>query len=157
MLLVKALSGGLGWSKCLRPAPLCLFVTALLGIPVTPLAAAPRCGDLPATIVGTDGPDRIRGTDGDDVIVARAGADHVTAGRGVDRICGGSAPTTSSAGVDEMRSIRGGDTMESREVPGETRCFRARETMTSRAVRPRTGRGWDAEPISLRGAGLATP
>ncbi len=49
----------------------------------------PNCDGLPATIVGTTGPDVIVGTPGPDVIHAMTGDDRVNGGAGDDVICGG--------------------------------------------------------------------
>lgn len=50
---------------------------------------APTCLGLPATIVGTEGPDVLIGTAGNDVIVALGGNDLIFAGGGNDIICAG--------------------------------------------------------------------
>lgn len=69
-----------------------------------PPAEAPTvfCKGVPATIVGTEGPDVIEGTAGDDVIVALGGDDVINSGAGDDLICAG-------GGRDRVRSGSGGD------------------------------------------------
>jgi Ca2+-binding RTX toxin-like protein len=48
-----------------------------------------HCDGVPATIVGTNGPDEIEGTAGPDVIVALSGDDRINGGGGDDVICAG--------------------------------------------------------------------
>ena len=57
--------------------------------PVPGSVTPPLCHGLPATIVGTDGPDFMVGTDGDDVMVGLDGDDTILGGSGNDTICAG--------------------------------------------------------------------
>ena len=67
------------------------LLAAMLGIVATPASAGtPRCGGLPATIVGTSGDDTIQGTTDDDVILGLDGADVISGLGGNDLICGSS-------------------------------------------------------------------
>ena len=47
------------------------------------------CGDVEATIVGTNGPDKLKGTNDSDVIAALDGDDVINASGGDDLVCGG--------------------------------------------------------------------
>jgi poly-gamma-glutamate capsule biosynthesis protein CapA/YwtB (metallophosphatase superfamily) len=64
-----------------------------LGAPGVTLSATPwpvfLCRGLPATVVGTAGPNVLTGTDGPDVIVGRGGNDRIDAGGGDDLVCAG--------------------------------------------------------------------
>src|SRR5918994_2144609 len=51
--------------------------------------AAPVCGGVPATLVGTAANDVLTGTEGDDVIVGLGGSDKLAGGGGADLVCGG--------------------------------------------------------------------
>lgn len=61
-----------------------------------------ECFGMPATIVGTNGPDTLRGTPGPDVIVGLDGDDLLIGDGGPDKICGG-------AGDDELLGSAGAD------------------------------------------------
>ena len=61
-------------------------LTAL--VPAAAGAAVPACRGVPATIVGTHGPDVIHGTNGRDVIVGLSGDDIIRGHDGDDLICG---------------------------------------------------------------------
>lgn len=67
----------------------------------------PRCAGIPATIVGTAGPDRLKGTRRRDVIAAGAGNDRVKGRRGKDLICGGDGDDRLSGGASRDRLIGG--------------------------------------------------
>jgi uncharacterized repeat protein (TIGR01451 family) len=62
----------------------------------------PACAGVPATILGTTGPDSLVGTAGDDVIRAFGGDDSVFGLRGGDLICAG-------AGSDFVKGGKGND------------------------------------------------
>ena len=62
----------------------------------------PTCNGLPATIVGTDGPDVINGTNGADVIVGLGGDDEIFGAVGNDTICG-------NDGNDKLKGGTGAD------------------------------------------------
>lgn len=66
--------------------------------------AGETCGGLPATLVGTEGPDRLVGTPGNDVIVAGGGDDYIEGLDGNDMICAG-------AGADTILGGAGDDTI----------------------------------------------
>ncbi|MEM7286813.1 MAG: calcium-binding protein [Actinomycetota bacterium] len=91
-------------------------------LPPTPEPVPFLCNGLPATIVGTDGPDTLVGTDGPDVIVALGGDDTIVGGAAADVICAGSGADTVDGGPgadiifgqrgrDEIRGGAGGDTI----------------------------------------------
>lgn len=65
--------------------PVVLLTTTALPAPAG--ADVPTCLGLPATIVGTAGPDTVHGTEGDDVIWTGAGFDYVWGNGGNDVIC----------------------------------------------------------------------
>ena len=72
-----------------------ILVGALLGILGGPtVAARPRCHGFPATIVGTEEPDRLVGTPGRDVIVGLGETDVLLGRGGNDVLCGGDNPET---------------------------------------------------------------
>src|SRR5687768_1860756 len=83
-------------------------ITAILGLlafiwSVPPAGAAtPTCSGMPATIVGTPGPDDITGTPGDDVIVGLGGDDTISGQGGNDTICG-------NDGADSLIGEEGND------------------------------------------------
>lgn len=81
-----------------------LAVTLLAVVTASSAAGTPRCGTLPATIVGTNGPDTLTGTQQADVIVALAGDDVVDGLAGDDVICGG-------AGTDRLIGGAGDDSL----------------------------------------------
>lgn len=62
---------------------------------------AALCAGVPATIVGTAGPDLIYGTTGNDVIFANAGNDVVKGLSGNDLICGGAGKDKLKGGADQ--------------------------------------------------------
>ena len=68
----------------------------------TSVAPAPSCHGMPATLVGTDGPDHIAGSTTRDVILAGAGRDRIDGRGGDDVICAG-------PGWDEIDAGRGAD------------------------------------------------
>ncbi len=82
-----------------------VLVAALLPAAAAAAQDTPTCNGLPATIVGTDGPDRIEGTSGRDVIVALNGKDVIFGRDGNDVICGG-------PGNDVIKGGRGNDYIE---------------------------------------------
>lgn len=59
----------------------------------------PDCDGLPATIVGTTGPDRLVGTRGNDVVVGLGGDDVIRTFSGEDVICGGRGADRVRAGI----------------------------------------------------------
>ena len=69
-----------------------------------PEPVGPSCKGVPATEVGTGGPDSISGSPGADSIVARGGDDVVRGAAGEDVICGG-------AGADSLRGDGGEDAL----------------------------------------------
>ena len=82
------------------------------------LTDIPRCGDKPATCMGTEGHDLVLGSDKEDVIVAGAGNDVVHADAGDDIACGG-------PGDDSLMGARGSDTLFG--GPGDDWLFGAPE------------------------------
>lgn len=108
----------------------CAAIIALLSAATASWAASPAaadhvaaCGQLSATIVGTDGPDRLVGTsgpdviaagDGDDVILARGGDDIVCAGDGNDTIVGGTGDDSlaGEGGDDKILGRAGADRLD---------------------------------------------
>lgn len=89
---------------------LCAAVLAL-GAGTSQEGAAPRCGGLEATIVGTGGPDVLRGTPGRDVIWGGPGDDLILGLDGHDVICGGSGDDVifGGVGVDRIYGAPGDD------------------------------------------------
>lgn len=82
-------------------------ILAALTIPATGTLGAqstPTCAGLPATIVGTEGPDRLVGTALRDVIVGLGGDDQIFGAKGNDVICG-------NAGHDLIQGGDGRDTL----------------------------------------------
>lgn len=65
-----------------------VLVTSLVLASNAANATATTCFGRPATIVGTNGPDRIVGTAGSDVIAGLGGKDIIAGGGGADFICG---------------------------------------------------------------------
>jgi Ca2+-binding RTX toxin-like protein len=78
-------------------APLGVVATA-----TSAFAVEPTCGDVPSTLVGTDGPDYLIGEDYGDVVSAGQGDDFVYTRDGDDWICGGQ-------GDDQIYAGNGGD------------------------------------------------
>ncbi len=72
-----------------------------------PGAARAICDGRPATIVGTNGPDRLRGTRGPDVIAGLGGADVITGLGGPDVICGGAGADVLDGGAGADRLLGG--------------------------------------------------
>jgi len=104
---------------------LVLVTAALAAVPAPAESAAPRCGGVPATIVGTGGPDRIVGTRGRDVVVARGGDDTVLARGGNDLVCGGEGRDRLEGGPGRDRLLGELDRLVH---PGdETACLRGDE------------------------------
>lgn len=68
-----------------------------------PAPPAPSCGGRPATVVGTEGPDRLTGTAGADVIVGLGGDDTIYGAGGHDLICGGPGSDMLSGGAGDDR------------------------------------------------------
>jgi len=83
----------------------------LVSAPVAAEAGTPTCAGLPATIVGTVGPDVINGTPGDDVIVGLSGPDTIYGYGGDDTICGGAGDDIifGGGGRDKIRGNGGDD------------------------------------------------
>jgi hypothetical protein len=79
---------------------LAVVTAAAVAIPVGAAAAAPTCGGLAATIIGTSGDDFLVGTSGPDVIVGRGGNDVIEGRGGADIICGGSGNDTLRGNAD---------------------------------------------------------
>ncbi len=80
-----------------------LLGAGLLALGPSAVGAPPTCHGLPATLVGTDGPDVLRGTGGPDVIVALGGNDRVYAGAGDDVVCGGYGADVLTGGPGDDR------------------------------------------------------
>lgn len=82
-------------------------------VPVSAQAAAWTCDGVPATLVGTEGPDVLVGTDGPDVIVARQGDDVIRALAGDDIVCAGKGNDTvfGGQGFDILFGAQGNDTI----------------------------------------------
>lgn len=79
-------------------AALALAVPTTVGLATAAEAAAPRCGGVKATIVGSNKSERIVGTPRRDVIVARGGNDRIDGRGGTDIICGGAGNDTIVSG-----------------------------------------------------------
>ena len=95
-----------------------LTVAALtISATMTPAAldaqAAPLCGGLAATIVGTDGDDVIEGTSGNDVIFAAQGNDTIFALGGDDIVCAGKGNdvVVGGQGFDILFGAQGDDVL----------------------------------------------
>ncbi len=78
---------------------------------VTGLVAGKSCRGLPATLVGTNGPDVLIGTPGPDVIVGRGGDDEIRGRGGDDVVCAGGGDDTvrGGDGADVILGQRGDD------------------------------------------------
>lgn len=100
-----------------------LSVLALAPVSLTVLttttaaAAAPTCYGQPATIVGTDGPDRLVGTPRADVIVGLAGNDRIEGMDGNDRLCGNDGGDVVYGGAGDDRMGGGRAAMSSNDPP----------------------------------------
>ncbi len=119
-----------------------------LGVMPAAGAAAPGCHGLPATIVGTSGPDTIEGTAGGDVIVGRGGGDAINGMGGDDTICGGGGDDainggsgadflSGGAGDDEIAGGSGRDRVLG--GTGADFCFAERETSCETTAKPYGG------------------
>lgn len=77
----------------------------------TGLVAGKTCQGLPATLVGTTGPDVLVGTPGPDVIVARGGDDEIWGRGGDDVVCAGRGDDTvrGGGGADLILGQQGAD------------------------------------------------
>ncbi len=77
------------------------------------LTVVPRCKGVPATVVGTAGPDNLHGTSGRDVVFAGAGDDRIRTGDHNDLICAGPGDdrTAGRAGDDTIHDGSGDGTM----------------------------------------------
>ena len=100
-----------------RVLPLVLAVPLLAAVPGSTAAGPPRCGSLPATVVGTNGPDTLTGTKqadvivglgSDDVIDGLAGDDVLCGGPGADRLVGGAGHDSVYGGLDRLGDGPGG-------------------------------------------------
>ncbi len=98
---------------------MCVVASALLS---QPLGAATNaslqtwsCDGVPATLVGTPGPETLRGTAGADVIVAREGNDLILALGGDDIVCAGKGDDTvfGGPGFDILFGAQGDDSLYS--------------------------------------------
>ena len=87
-----------------RTAAVILAMVAALTQASGAAAAGATCGGLPATVVGSSGPDHLVGTDGPDVIAAGYGHDHIEGRGGNDRICAG-------PGYDDVNGGAGDDSV----------------------------------------------
>jgi Ca2+-binding RTX toxin-like protein len=103
-----ALATGIGSESVLR-ASLARTIERVTMFEELPRTAVPwpeaSCRGVPATMVGTRGPDTITGGEGPDVIVGRFGNDAIWGGGGDDLICGG-------RGDDVIRGGDGADTLQ---------------------------------------------
>jgi Ca2+-binding RTX toxin-like protein len=102
---------------------LSLLLSADLVVAIPSAASAQndaRCGNVPATIVGTADDDYLRGTSGRDVIVGLGGDDRILARGGSDLVCAGAGDDLvrggpgrdflyGSGGADELRGNAGRD------------------------------------------------
>ena len=84
------------------PTPTATATPTATPTPAATASPGETCDGLPATKVGTDGPDLIFGTNGRDVIVAKGGRDVISGLGGDDVICAG-------AGDDLVIGGRGND------------------------------------------------
>jgi pimeloyl-ACP methyl ester carboxylesterase len=84
------------------------IVTSFVLTALPALAFAEDCDGLPATIVGTEGPDNLRGTAGDDVVALLGGDDEFDGVGGNDVICGDGGNDLLIGGQGDDR-ILGGD------------------------------------------------
>jgi peptide/nickel transport system substrate-binding protein len=124
-------------------------------------AAAPDCRGLPATIVGSNGPDTIEGTGAADVIVGRGGDDAINGMGGDDVICGGTGGDVINGGSgadvlvggpgdDEISGGWGRDRVLA--GTGADTCFAERRSACETTTKPYGGRvvvGSETEPPSL--------
>jgi Ca2+-binding RTX toxin-like protein len=65
----------------------------------------PKCGGLPATIIGTAGNEKLKGTNGKDVIAGLAGNDKLKGLKGNDVLCGGPGKDKLSGGPGKDRLL----------------------------------------------------
>lgn len=103
-----------------RTRALAAVALVAAGVPAAPVPAAagqPSCQGLPATVVGTSGPDVLEGTaradviaglGGDDVLRGRGGDDLVCGGAGSDRLFGEAGDDQLSGGPDRLREDSSG-------------------------------------------------
>ncbi len=82
---------------------LVLAVLAVAALPAAAGSAAVMCNGVPATRVGTPGPDTLYGTDFNDVIAGLGGNDTIYGYKGDDIICGGDGNDTIWAGEGTNR------------------------------------------------------
>ena len=102
-----------------------------------------ECNGVPATHVGTNGPDAITGTDGNDVIVALGGDDTIDAGKGNDLICAGSGnDVVNGGGGNDTIFGRAGKGSAQRRLRQRPALWRAQRRQDQRRLgeRPRRGR-----------------
>jgi hypothetical protein len=84
------------------------------------------CAGVPATIVGTEGPDSIAGTSGNDVIAALGGNDRVSAGPGNDVVCLGAGNDALNGGAGNDLSVAAATTDGTDSFAGGTGIDTAR-------------------------------
>jgi hypothetical protein len=81
----------------------------------------PTCFLVPATIVGTPGPDELTGTEGPDVIVGLGGNDDISGLGGDDLICGEADGLIKKGGDDQISGGDGSDVISGDAGIGEVR------------------------------------
>jgi Ca2+-binding RTX toxin-like protein len=112
-------------SKRFRAVASSISAAVLLwGVPTVVAQAqdAPSCGDVVATIIGTEGDDVLVGTDGQDSIVGLGGDDVIRGLSNGDRLCGddGSDTIYGGQGYDWFEADAGDDVVRDRDHIGGT-------------------------------------
>jgi Ca2+-binding RTX toxin-like protein len=96
----------------------------LVGVPTVVARAqdAPTCGNLPATVIGTEEDDVLVGTDEQDYIVGLGGDDVIRGLSNSDRLCGGDGSDTiyGGEGYDSFEADAGDDVVRDRDHIGGT-------------------------------------
>ena len=87
------------------------MLLGLLSVAAPARSSVPACFGVPATIVGTSGPDQLAGTTGRDVIVGLGGNDALYGYGGNDLVCGGPGDDAlyGDDGNDQLRGDDGND------------------------------------------------
>jgi Ca2+-binding RTX toxin-like protein len=99
-----------------------IAIGGLLKAPLDVAIEPPTCHGLPATIVGTDGPDTLTGSAFNDVIASLGGNDQIQAAGGNDTVCAGSGKDSvgGGSGKDKLFGEAGKDTLKGGK--GKDKC-----------------------------------